>query len=177
MKNTLRPWHGIPRGFDKHTEAPGGGLVSPNSENRPDYKGVLPETRTVSFSLNGMLFEYDEEKNRQNIRKHGISFRSAARVFFDYDRIEFYDEENSVTEDRFDTIGDTSAGHVLSASSGSTVIGNVEGFASEINDILYVVYTERVREERGGKKQDVTRLISARLATNFERGLYYGKQT
>ena len=26
-----------------------------------------------------------------------------------------------------------------------------------------------------GEKTDVTRLISARLATNFERGLYYGK--
>ena len=123
-----------------------------------------------------MLFEYDEEKNRQNIKKHGISFRSAARVFFDYDRIEFYDEENSTAEDRYDTIRDTSAGHLNSGSSGSTVIGNVETFATDVNDILYVVYTERIREEFDGKKQDVTRLISARLATSFERGLYYGKQ-
>ena len=36
---------------------------------------------TVSFELAGMLFEYDEEKNRKNILKHGIDFRSAARVF------------------------------------------------------------------------------------------------
>ncbi len=136
----------------------------------------MPDTRTVVFSLNGMLFEYDEEKNRQNIKKHGISFRSAARVFFDYDRIEFYDEENSTTEDRYDTIGDTSAGRLNSVSSGSTVIGNVEIFAADVDDILYVVYTERIREECGGKRQDVTRLISARLATSFERGLYYGKQ-
>lgn len=132
--------------------------------------------KTVSFSLNGMLFEYDEEKNLKNIRKHGISFRSAARVFFDFDRIEFYDEDNSAEEDRYDTIGDTSAGQLLSDSAASTTIGNVDAFAADVNDILYVVYTERLRTEIDGKKQEVTRLISARMATNFERGLYYGKQ-
>ena len=36
-------------------------------------------------------------------------------------------------------------------------------------------YTERVRIEESGTKTDVTRLISARMATEFERGLYYGK--
>lgn len=55
----------------------------------------MPTSKTVVFELGGMTFEYDEEKNRINIQKHGISFRSAARVFFDYDRIEMYDEENS----------------------------------------------------------------------------------
>ena len=44
-----------------------------------------------------------------------------------------------------------------------------------INDILFVVYTERVRIETSGEEHEITRLISARLATNFERGLYYGK--
>ena len=126
----------------------------------------------VIFSLGGMLFEYDEEKNRINIRKHGISFKSAARVFFDYDRIELFDEENSQDEDRYDTIGDTSAG---SGISGSTVIGNAEPSGNQVNDILFVVYTERVLTEENGKAIEVTRLISARLATNFERGLYYGK--
>ena len=133
------------------------------------------EHKTISFSLNGMLFEYDEEKNRQNMRKHGISFRSAARVFFDFDRIELYDEENSVNEDRYDTIGDTSAGYLVSESS-STTIGNVDAFTADVHDILYVVYTERVRDQLDDKMQDVTRLISARMATSFERGLYYGKQ-
>lgn len=51
---------------------------------------------------------------------------------------------------------------------GNTLIGKV-------NEILFVVYTERIRVEENGEKTDVTRLISARLATNFERGLYYGK--
>ena len=68
---------------------------------------------TVRFMLGDMVFEYDQGKNRINIRKHGISFRSAARVFFDYDRIEMFDEENSTDEERYDTIGDTSAGNMI----------------------------------------------------------------
>jgi len=51
----------------------------------------------------------------------------------------------------------------------------VDQFIGRGNEILFVVYTERVRIEKNGLKTDVTRLISARLATDFERGLYYGK--
>ena len=124
--------------------------------------------RLVRFSLGDMLFEYDEEKNRKNIEKHGISFVTAARIFFDYDRIEMYDEEHSQEEDRYNTIGDTSAGNL-------TVIGNLGSFSDGLNDILFVVYTERETVSREGETVEVTRLISARLATSFERGLYYGK--
>lgn len=131
--------------------------------------------RYVTFSLGGMIFEYDNEKNHKNIEKHGISFRSAARVFFDYDRIELYDEENSDSEDRYNIIGDLSAGKAgLNATSSDTIIGNVS-LDSGREDILFVVYTERVRKKADGKDVDVTRLISARYATSFERGLYYGK--
>ena len=137
--------------------------------------GVMPmdSNRTVSFSLGEMAFEYDEEKNRINIKKHGISFRSAARIFFDYDRIEFFDDNHSGCEVRYDTIGDPSAGRITQV--GEISIGNVNQFSDGKNEILFVVYTERVRVEENGKETDVTRLISARLATEFERGLYYGK--
>ena len=53
----------------------------------------MEDNRMVSFSLGGMAFEYDDNKNQINIKKNGISFKSAARIFFDYDRIEFYDED------------------------------------------------------------------------------------
>lgn len=43
------------------------------------------------------------------------------------------------------------------------------------DDVLFVVYTERIKKNDNGVEMDVTRLISARYATNFERGLYYGK--
>ena len=122
----------------------------------------------VRFTLGGVLFEYDPEKNRKNIEKHGISFKSAARVFFDYDRIELYDEAHSGDEDRYDTIGDTSAGNL-------TVIGNLQD-TQLVDDILFVVYTERAIVDEDGRSREVTRLISARLATSFERGVYYGKR-
>ena len=128
---------------------------------------------TIRFTLGGMVFEYDEDKNRINIRKHGISFRSAARVFFDYDRIEMFDEVNSMDEERYDTIGDTSAGNLIYGK--DTTIGSISQSSEMLNDILFVVYTERWRTEQNGRSIDVTRLISARLATSFERGLYYGK--
>ena len=124
---------------------------------------------TIRFTLGGMLFEYDPEKNRKNIEKHGISFKSAARVFFDYDRIELYDETHSEDEDRYDTIGDTSAGNL-------TVIGNLQD-TYRVDDILFVVYTERTVNDESGRPIEITRLISARLATNFERGVYYGKRS
>lgn len=124
-------------------------------------------SKTISFSIGDMHFEYDEEKNQRNIEKHGISLRSAARVFFDYDRIEYYDEENSSSEDRYDLIGDTSAGNLI--------VGRAGIIDLVIDDILFVVYTERVLKNENGTKLEVTRLISARQATNFERGLYYGK--
>jgi len=130
----------------------------------------------VTFTLGGMMFEYDEEKNKKNIKNHGISFESAARVFFDYDRIEFYDESHSEDEERFDTIGDLSAGNVeLKSINGDMVIGNVGGLLQGEEDVLFVVYTERVHITEENKELDVTRLISARYATSFERGLYYGK--
>ncbi len=127
------------------------------------------ERAVVRFTLGGLLFEYDPEKNRKNIEKHGIPFRSAARVFFDYDRIELYDGAHSEEEDRYDTIGDISAGNL-------TTIGNLRG-AHSASDILFVVYTERAITHEDGKSTEVTRLISARLATSFERGVYYGKRS
>lgn len=52
-----------------------------------------------------MLFEWDSEKEKINIAKHGIDFKTASRVFFDENRIEMYDEVHSDYEDRYITIG------------------------------------------------------------------------
>ena len=68
---------------------------------------------------NGILnFEWDEDKNQLNLKKHGIDFEIAMLVFNDLQRIEIYDMEHSINEDRYNTIG-------------------------MVNDILFVVYTER----------------------------------
>lgn len=127
---------------------------------------------TVSFVLGGLHFEYDKDKQEKNIKKHGISFRAAARVFFDENYIEAYDDDNQDGEPRYDIIGDAS---VAGRADGRTVIGNVETFAGDVEDILYVVYTEREDIVVDDQKVEIIRLISARLANDFERGLYYGK--
>ena len=68
-----------------------------------------------------MLFEWDEEKNRANIIKHKIDFETAALVFGDENRIEFYDEKHSEFEDRYRTVG------------------SINGFIT----VITVIYTER----------------------------------
>ena len=51
-------------------------------------------------------FEWDTEKNKANIKKHGVAFEMAAKVFLDEKRIERYDaEHSSIDEARYKTIG------------------------------------------------------------------------
>ena len=68
-----------------------------------------------------VIFEWDDEKEKINIAKHGIDFATAARVFADENRIEFFDAAHSDEEDRYITIG---------------MIGNVAY-------IVMVVFTDR----------------------------------
>ncbi|MCI9676488.1 MAG: BrnT family toxin, partial [Lachnospiraceae bacterium] len=43
---------------------------------------------------NGILkFEWDDDKNELNLKKHGIDFETAMLVFNDLHRIEIYDME------------------------------------------------------------------------------------
>ena len=88
------------------------------------------------MSLN---FEWDEEKNEINKKKHKISFETAVHVFDDPDYIEMYDFEHSKDEERFIAIG-------------------------RVGDILFVVF---------GERGENIRIISARLATDMEKELYY----
>ena len=73
-----------------------------------------------------MQFEWDDEKERINITKHGIDFSTAALVFGDENRLEYYDELHSDNEDRYITIG------------------LIEGEAF----LVMVVYTERTESIR-----------------------------
>ena len=90
-----------------------------------------------------MTFEWDNNKEQINIKKHGMDFETASRVFDDENRIEIYDDLHSDYEDRYITIG----------------------MIDEITCIAMVVYTER--------GTDVIRIISARKATPKERRKYY----
>lgn len=83
-----------------------------------DIRITFRYTNNMKTTIAETLVEWDDNKNQINIRKHGISFGTAALVFADEERIEYYDKLHSLDEDRY------------------IVLGCVQG-------ILYVVYTMR----------------------------------
>lgn len=60
-----------------------------------------------------MKFAWDEAKNRENQRKHNVSFEEARELFRSDQYLEIFDEEHSVDEDRFIAIGPIRRGVVL----------------------------------------------------------------
>ena len=91
-----------------------------------------------------MRFEWDENKNQHNLRKHGIRFQTATLVFEDQNAVVFIDD-SSEDEERWITVGRLG----LSAL------------------VVLVVHTVR---EKG--HEEVIRIISARLATKMEKRIY-----
>ncbi len=81
-------------------------------------KVILCVILFVRKRINEVLVEWDENKNENNIKKHGLSFDTAALVFADDNRIEYYDRLHSLEEDRY------------------VVLGSVHG-------VLFVIYTIR----------------------------------
>ena len=57
--------------------------------------------RTIIFGD----FEWDEEKEKKNIEKHGCDFETAAKAFLDTKRDIFTDEKHTATEHRFFCLG------------------------------------------------------------------------
>ena len=77
----------------------------------------------VKTEIANRTFQWDENKARKNLHKHGISFEQAALVFEDENRTDDYDLKHSEEEDRWITVG-------------------------MVNDIVTVVYTERGEDIR-----------------------------
>jgi uncharacterized protein len=90
-----------------------------------------------------LRFEWDEEKDRSNFRKHRISFQTATRVFEDPDFVMEQDREVD-GEERWQTIG-------------------------RIGDVMLVLVAHTVADE---EEDLVVRIISARKATARERRIY-----
>lgn len=87
-------------------------------------------------------FEWDEDKNTINKKKHGLSFEEAKEVFFDDNAVLFDDPDHSVGEERF------------------LIIGMVES-----QKICIVSHCYRDND-------DIIRIISAREATKNEKKTY-----
>ena len=45
-------------------------------------------------------FLWDEDKNRANLKKHGVDFDDAVRAWHDPDRMDFFDGEHGLDETR-----------------------------------------------------------------------------
>ena len=89
-----------------------------------------------------MKFDWNPDKNKINIKKHGVDFKEAETVFQDEMALELFDDEHSEDEDRYIIIG----------------------ISSKTRELM-VCHCYR----SGG---DIIRLISARRATKNEIALY-----
>ena len=90
------------------------------------------------FDNQHAFFEWDEAKENINFAKHGIRFKTAAKVFLDPNKMIREDEEH-LDENRYNILG-------------------------KVGKVLFVVCVF--------KKDNVVRLISARLATEPEKERY-----
>ena len=72
-------------------------------------------------------FKWDPDKEKQNIRKHGISFLRSTTVFRDPNQISIFDEDHSVVEDRWITLGLDNRGILL------VVIHTIRHIRREVN--------------------------------------------
>ncbi|MDE6133406.1 MAG: BrnT family toxin [Oscillospiraceae bacterium] len=90
-----------------------------------------------------IIFEWDENKNTINKKKHGISFEEAKEVFGDYNAVLFDDPDHSVGEERF------------------MIIGMIRS-----QKICIVSHCYRDND-------NVIRIISAREATKHEKKIYF----
>ncbi len=60
-----------------------------------------------------LTFEWDEEKAKENLRKHKVSFEEAKTVYDDPFLWTFPDPEHSIIEQRYVNVGFSSKGQVL----------------------------------------------------------------
>ena len=60
-----------------------------------------------------MNFEWDEEKARANLEKHGVSFEEAQTAFDDPLYVDFYDPKHSYNEHRYIILGESRQGRLL----------------------------------------------------------------
>ncbi|MFC2075035.1 BrnT family toxin [Bdellovibrionota bacterium] len=58
-------------------------------------------------------FTWDKQKEKENKKKHGISFEEAATIFHNFPLEIFYDPEHSMSENRYIAVGFSDKGRVL----------------------------------------------------------------
>ncbi len=94
--------------------------------------------------MKDIIFKWEDKKNKNNQKKHGVSFEEAKSVFYDENAIEFYDINHSEKEDRFLLLG----------------------LSSHLRILLVCYYFK--------EKEFIIKIISARKATKNEQHEYFG---
>jgi uncharacterized DUF497 family protein len=72
--------------------------------------------------LSSLEFEWDEEKNKKNLAKHGVDFADAQYIFNDQFCRIAYDREHSLTEKRWKVIGNIGKILVVSVTHRNNVV-------------------------------------------------------
>lgn len=91
-----------------------------------------------------MEFEWNQEKAKSNLSKHGVSFDEAKTVFDDPLYIDFYDPDHSDDEHRYIIIGESQQGRLL------LVSYRERGNAIRLISARVVTRMEREIYEEGG---------------------------
>ena len=92
-----------------------------------------------------MMFEWDEEKDGANMKKHGVSFKEAQEIFEDPFHLSVLDKRFDYLDERWISVGNTRRERLI-------VVGHV-----------YCI------DESG---TEIFRIITARKATQKERERY-----
>ena len=88
-----------------------------------------------------MRFEWDEAKNKRNLKDHGISFETASEVFADPLHLSLLDERFDYFEERWITVGTTQKGAIV-------VVAHLY-FSDEAEEILRIISArEAISKER-----------------------------
>ena len=93
-------------------------------------------------------FQWDPNKDRTNQKKHGVTFREATQVFKDPMALTLFDEEHSLSQERWVTLGLTPRGQYL------VIVHTFDEYENGVADI---------------------RIISARKASKGEIKQYEGE--
>jgi len=72
---------------------------------RVDYYIDFDMWYTYIVHMIDIHFEWDEKKNRENRRKHKVSFEEAQTVFYDENAKRYFDPDYSDEKDRFLMLG------------------------------------------------------------------------
>lgn len=89
-------------------------------------------------------FEWDEDKEKKNLQKHGVSFDEASTVFLDPLSITVADPDRSLYEQRYIDLGASEAGRVL------VVVYTERGSSTRIISCRKATASERKAYEKGG---------------------------